>query len=77
MIRKLVTNLKKVSEFKQYFSDKFVIHGDIYSLDKLISFFVIFLTLQQLNFIKVIRLFKQIHISKHVLLIQNERNHTR
>lgn len=50
MIRKLVTNIKKVSEFKQYFSDKFVIHGNIYSLDKLISFFVIFFNFTTIKF---------------------------
>lgn len=42
MIKKLVTSFKKVSGFIQYLSDKFVIHSDIYLLDKLILFFVIF-----------------------------------
>lgn len=50
MIRKLVVNLKKVSEFKQYFSDTFVNHGDIYSEDKLISFFVIFFNFTTIKF---------------------------
>lgn len=30
VIKKLVTSLKKVSEFIQYLYDKFVIHSDIY-----------------------------------------------
>lgn len=34
MIKKLGTSLKKVSEFVEYSSDKYVIDGDIYSLDK-------------------------------------------
>lgn len=60
VIKKLIAILKDVSEFLQYLSDKFVIHSDISSWDKLFLFFVIFfLTLQQLIFITNIRLFQK------------------